>query len=225
MADILYAQWKSPLMRNTVNEITSALEEGNVSLEFMRTIYTELKHKREDVIEAFVVYKRSNGRDEKNFNFSASQVTGMPWTLREPEEKDDKGWLHFAKGVALRIEQFHSHTMHKNRNPGWKPGRRVYEGDTRVPRTIEEQEWLVAEDRYTKITNRLRRKGKGKKRARRPAAPREPEPAMPPGEAPYQGSRGKAPIRVYPPASSYQHRTREPVRARGDRPLPKFPSY
>ena len=153
----------NPLMRNMVSRITSAMER-DASLDDLKNIYTRLEQRREEVIESFVGYKRRNGRDERNFNFNASQVTGLKWNLHEPDGEDKIDWLHHAKGMALRIEQFHSHTMHKNPNPEWKAGRHAYAGDTRAPRSKEEQAWLIAEDRYTKLSHKIHHKKKNLKR-------------------------------------------------------------
>ena len=237
-ADDLYRAWGRGMMDSTVSRIESAIETGG-SLELNMTLWRKLKESREEVIENFVLYKRR--KDEKYFNFSASQVRGLDFDLHEPTEEDIIDWLHAAKGLAMRIEQFHSHTMHKNPNPEWKEGRHAYEGDNRAPRSEKEQNWLVAEDRYTKmLKNKRNKKGKGKGKGKgKPHPPKKPTtpdtPAMMPEERKWAYApahpRTRAPLDAREPPRRYKAdpytraRAQPLVRTHSDATVPRFPTY
>lgn len=222
-ADRLYMEWRGGALKEIVEEIEQTLQEGYTDVECAR-IAAKINEIKMMHFEKFVEYKRE--RDQTDFDISKIKGT-RKMELFPPRSSRSSvpHWLHHAKKVAMKVEQFISHTARKNPNPPesrqdettGKPDRE-YKKDHRHNRTEHEQMWLTVEDELSKLTNR-------KKRAKHGGRKAVPEPDMPPPNErafagrPYQTAKRLSSSAAYPPAAR-----RAPPRSTSRR-LPAFPAY
>ena len=182
LASMMYEAWKDAPLRSVVMMINGALQ-GDKAPNLVLQVSKKINAVREKAIDMFLSRNASRPEGKKKTLESIRNLDSMKlppiaketaegryndWTKQETTEEEMMNWLRHAKGVAMRIEQFHSHANKKNPTP-----KHVYEDLTGRPnRSAEEEAWLIEEDKYSHMLavrerNKRRRtnaKGKGKGR-------------------------------------------------------------
>ena len=155
-AEELYFAWGGGGLRDTINKINQHLESGGVH--DTEAIRRSIEAARKRAIDAFVARKQ-----ERRSGFNHNDVRGLYAQVRPFESGENlENWLWNAKTAAYEVEQFMSHTLRKNPHPRSKKGKEPPYDPSREERSSQEQAWLVAEDKYCKVTS-SKRKSKGKK--------------------------------------------------------------
>ena len=154
----LYFAWGGGVLRDTIKKINHHLETNAGSVHDTEVIRNNIEAARNRAIDEFVARKR-----ERRPEFKHSDVRGLYILVEKFEPREDlKNWLWNAKSAAYEVEQFMSHTLRKNPHPRSKKGKEPPYDPSREERSSQEQAWLVAEDKYCKVTS-SKRKSKGKK--------------------------------------------------------------
>jgi len=166
---------RAPL-KPTVEMIMQDMEGGRVAN--TAKIYANITSVRELAVKLFLDRNKERKKPKEGVN----DIWGYDKMVLHDDKSDINAWLHHALGVAFAIEQFHAHANYKNPHPKpKKDGKPRVDNSNRDAREHDVQEWLVAQDNYTKylakITKKRTRSKRPKKHANSEVRPRPVKPA------------------------------------------------